>query len=197
MTTYFGKTGGSCFRERSPPSRRVDGHVIRSVIISWRRNIRVHARQRPPKMECEKNLILGTMDKSEILVLTGVDRLKQEGIMMNSTRWMQRVVLCGLLLTGLVGCSMIANPPVGQISQNDHAALATWYDKEAAQLRQKAEDMADMEAAYAKNPAYGQSIMAGIGKENFNQRCDALKAMYTKGAEEADQLAKKHRSMVK
>ena len=106
-------------------------------------------------------------------------------------------VVAAFMMMGIVACSMIASPPVGQISQNDHAALATWYDKEAAQLRQKAKDMADMEVAYAKNPAYGQSIMAGIGKENFNQHCDALKAMYTKGAEEADQLAKKHRSMVK
>jgi hypothetical protein len=47
MTTYFGKTGGSCFRERSPPSRSVDGHVIRSVIISWCRKIRVHGDSAP------------------------------------------------------------------------------------------------------------------------------------------------------
>jgi hypothetical protein len=106
-------------------------------------------------------------------------------------------VVAAFMMMGIVACSAVASPPVSQIASTDHAALATWYDKEAAQLRQKSKDMADMEAAYAKNPAYGQSIMAGIGKENFNQHCDALKGMYTKGAEEADQLAKKHRSMVK
>jgi hypothetical protein len=106
-------------------------------------------------------------------------------------------VVAAFMMMGIVACSMIASPPVGQVSQNDHAALATWYDKEAAQLRKKAKDMVDMEAEYAKNPAYGQSIMAGIGKENFRTHCDALNAMYTKAAEEADKLAQKHRSMVK
>ena len=148
-------------------------------------------------MECEKNLILGTMDKSEILVLTGVDRLKQEGIMMNSTRWMQRVVLCGLLLTGLVGCSMIANPPVGQISQNDHAALATWYDKEAAQLRQKAKDMELMAQRYRDHPALVASEGKHAPKIDVQQHCNNLVSLYTKSAEEADGLAQMHRAMVK
>ena len=116
---------------------------------------------------------------------------------MSSKQWIQRGVLCGLLLTGVVGCSMVSSPPASQIAPTDHAALATWYDKEAAQLRLKAKDMADMEVVYGKNPAYGQGMMAGIGKTSFNEHCDALIAMYTKGAEEADQLAKKHRSMVK
>ena len=51
-------------------------------------------------------------------------------------RWIQRGVLCGLMVGGLVGTAMSAGPPVGQIAANDHAALAAWYDKEAAQLRQ-------------------------------------------------------------
>jgi hypothetical protein len=106
-------------------------------------------------------------------------------------------VVAVFMMMGIVACSMVSSPPVGQIAQNDHAALATWYDKEAAQLRQKAKDMADMEVVYGKNPAYGQGMMGGVGKTSFNQHCDALIAMYTKGAEEADQLAKGHRSMTK
>ena len=106
-------------------------------------------------------------------------------------------VVAAFMMMGVVACSMVGSPPGGLVAQNDHAALATWYDKEAAHLRQKAKDMVDMEVAYAKNPAYGQSIMGGIGKEDFRTHCDALKVQYTKAAEEADQLAKKHRSMVK
>lgn len=107
-------------------------------------------------------------------------------------------VVAAFMMMGMVACSMVSSPPMDQIAHNDHAALATWYyDKEAAQLRKKAKDMVDMEVEYAKNPAYGQSIMAGIGKENFRTHCNALNAMYTKAAEEADQLAKTHRSLVK
>ena len=70
-----------------------------------------------------------------------------------SKRWIQRSVLCGLLLGGSVGCSMVSSPPVSQIAQNDHAALVTWYDNEAAQLRQKAKNMEEMKVAYRNNPA--------------------------------------------
>ena len=52
-----------------------------------------------------------------------------------SKQWIQRSVLCGLLITGVVGCSMVGSPSVGKIAPTDHAALAAWYDKEAAQLR--------------------------------------------------------------
>jgi hypothetical protein len=112
------------------------------------------------------------------------------------TQWIQRGVLCGLLLGGIVGCSIVGSPPVDQVAKNDHAGLAAWYDKEATDLRQKAKDMADMKAYYAKNPAFGDS-MTGEGKRGFAQHCDSLIGMYSKGAEEADQLAKAHRSMTK
>jgi hypothetical protein len=114
-----------------------------------------------------------------------------------SKRWIQRSVLCGLLLGGLGGCAMVASPPVGQIAQNDHAALAAWYDKEAAQLREKSKDMADMAVMYRKNPAYAHSAMGGSHKASIEQHCDALVDMYAKSAEEADQLAQEHRSMLK
>ena len=89
-------------------------------------------------------------------------------------QWIQRGVLCGLLLGGVVGCATVASPPVGQIAQNDHAALATWYDNEAAQLRQKAKGMEEMKVAYRKNPGYDHSVMGGAHKQGIVQHCDTL-----------------------
>jgi hypothetical protein len=112
-------------------------------------------------------------------------------------QWIQRGVLCGLLLGGVVGCATVASPPVGQIAQNDHASLATWYDNEAAQLRQKAKGMEEMKVAYQKNPGYDHSVMGGAHKQGLVQHCDTLSALYMDGAKEADALAREHRSMVK
>lgn len=111
-------------------------------------------------------------------------------------RWIQRSVLCGLLLGGLVGCAMIASPPVGQIAPDDHAALAAWYDKQAAQLRQSAKDEMAMAEAYRKNPGY---ITRGVvsPKVDMIQHCEASAGMYTKAAEEADLLAQGHRDLLK
>ena len=111
-------------------------------------------------------------------------------------RWIQRGVLCGLLLGGVVGCAMIAHPHVDQIAADDHAALATWYDKEAAQLRQSAKDEMAMAEAYRKNP--GHSTRGVVSpKVDFIQHCEAIAGMYTKAAEEADLLAQGHRDMLK
>ena len=114
-----------------------------------------------------------------------------------SKRWIQRSVLCGLLLGGSVGCSMVSSPPVSQIAQNDHAALATWYDNEAAQLRQKAKSMEDMKVAYQNNPGLEHTTMGGSHKAGFIKHCDTLAALYMDGAKEADALSREHRSMVK
>ena len=117
--------------------------------------------------------------------------------MMISKRWIQRSLLCGLLLGGVVGCSMVGSHPVGQIAQSDHAALVAWYDKEAAQLRQKSKDMEEMKVAYRKYPSVAHSAMGGSHKASIEQHCDNLAALYTKEAEEADELAREHRSMLK
>ena len=114
-----------------------------------------------------------------------------------SKRWIQRSVLCGLLLGGLGGYAMAASPPVDQIGQNDHAGVAAWYDTEAANLRQKVKDQTAMREMYRKNPAYAHSAMGGSHKTDAVQHCDALVDMYTKASEEADQLAQEHRSMLK
>ena len=74
VTAYLGKTARSCFRGRSPPSRSVGwtrDQICNRQLAQEHKGPRETA---PSKMEYE-NLILGTMDKNEIQVLTGVDRL--------------------------------------------------------------------------------------------------------------------------
>ena len=117
--------------------------------------------------------------------------------MMISKRWIQRSVLCGLLMTGVVGCSMVGSPPVGQIAPTDHAALVAWYDKEAAQLRLKAKDMEMMAKRYAENPHLAHIEGKSSPKFNMVEHCSNLVGIYTKGAEEADELSRGHRSMMR
>ena len=112
-------------------------------------------------------------------------------------RWIQRSVLCGVLLGGVAGCSMVGHPSVGQIAISDHVALATWYDGEAAQLRQKAKDHAELAVAYRKDPSVGTSVRVGHHIVEFGPHCDALAEMYTKAAEEADEISRGHRDMLK
>lgn len=111
-------------------------------------------------------------------------------------RWIQRGVLWGVVLGGLVACAMIASPPEGLIAKNDHAALAVWYDKEAVHLRQHAKDMMVMVAEYRKNPDITTRGVVS-SKIDLVQHCEGLAGMYTKAAEEADLLAKGHRDMLK
>jgi hypothetical protein len=109
---------------------------------------------------------------------------------------MRRGILWGLVLGGLVACAMIASPPEGLIAQNDHVALATWYDKEAAHLRQHAKDMMVMAEEYRKNP--GPSTRGVVPpKIDLLQHCESLVGIYTRAAEEAELLAKGHRDMLK
>ena len=117
--------------------------------------------------------------------------------MMSSKQWIQRGVLCRLLLTGLVGCSIVASPPVSQIALTDHAALTAWYDKEAAQLRQKAKDMELMAQRYREHPALVAIEGRHAPKTDVQLHCNNLVSLYTKSAEEADGLAQMHRGMVK
>jgi hypothetical protein len=121
----------------------------------------------------------------------------KEGIMTMWKQWIQRGVLCGLLLGGLVAFATPASAADPMPAITDHAGMAAWYDKEAASLRQKAKDMAVMQVEYGKNPAFVQA-MAGVGaKTNIPQHCEQLISSYTKAAGEADQLAKVHHAMMK
>ena len=114
-----------------------------------------------------------------------------------SKLWIQRGVLCGLLMMGVVGCSTPGNPPVGMIAQKDHGALAACYDKESAQLRQKAKDMERMQQRYIDEPHLYHMEGRTAPKFDMVQHCNNLIGIYTKAAEEADELARGHRSMVK
>jgi hypothetical protein len=109
---------------------------------------------------------------------------------------MRRGILWGVLLGGLVACAMVASPPEGLVAKNDHAALAAWYDKEAAHLRQHAKDMEVMAEEYRKNP---EPSTRGVvpPKIDLLQHCEELAGMYTKAAVEADLMAKGHRDMLK
>jgi len=111
-------------------------------------------------------------------------------------RWIQRSVLCGLLLGGLAACSMIEHPSVDQVAPGDHAALAAWYDKEAAQLRQSAKDELAMAESYRKNPNFTHNVGRPDRMSNMTQHCETMAAMYTKAAEEAENLAQDHRDIM-
>ena len=117
------------------------------------------------------------------------------------TRQIQRGVLCGLVLGGLAACSMIEHPPVDQISSDDHSKLSTWYEQEAAQLRQSAKDELAMAEAYRQksgNVAKSDSTKSAASrKTDLVQHYETLAEMYMKAAEEADQLANEHRNILK
>lgn len=111
--------------------------------------------------------------------------------------WIQRSVMCGLLLGGLVAFATPASAADSMPAITDHAGLATWYEKEVTTNRQKAKDMEAMKAAYASNPGFVQG-MAGVGgKTDIPRHCELLIQSYTKAAEGSEQLAKVHRAMVK
>ena len=92
--------------------------------------------------------------------------------MITQKRCIWHSILWGVVLGGLVSCAMIASPPIGEIAQNDHAALAAWYDKEAAHLRQHAKDMMVMAEEYRKNPSRTHSTGGNLPQ---NRSCSALR----------------------
>jgi hypothetical protein len=110
-------------------------------------------------------------------------------------RWIQRNVLCGLVLGGLVAFATIASAE-GMPPATDHAAMAAWYDKDAAHNRQHAKDMHAQIELYKKDPSLSKSAVVGK-KIDFVQHCQGLAAGYTKAAEEDDLLAQGHRDMLK
>jgi hypothetical protein len=112
-------------------------------------------------------------------------------------RWIQRSVLCGLVLGGLVAFATIASaegmPPV-----TDHAAMAAWYDKEAANLRQNIQAMKATIEEYRKNPTILHPSKETVPhKVDAVFHCQSLINYYGKAAEEAEILAKEHRGMLK
>ena len=112
-------------------------------------------------------------------------------------QWIQRSVMCGLLLGGLVAFATPASAADPMPAITDHAGMATYYEKEAATNRQKAKSMEEMKAAYAKNPGFVQGMSGVGGKTDIPRHCELLISSYTKAAEEAAQFAKMHRDMMK
>lgn len=116
--------------------------------------------------------------------------------MITQKRWFMRGILWGVVLGGLVACAMIASAPEDLIAKNDHAALVSFYEKDAAHLRQHAKDMIMMAEAYEKRPGR-KSRGVVSAKVEFVQRCQTIAAMYNKAADEADALAEEHRAQLK
>ena len=111
-------------------------------------------------------------------------------------RWIQGSVLCGLVLGGLVGFSTITSASESKPAITDHAAMATWYAKEAANSRQQAKDMMAQIELYKTNPSLSKRDVVSK-KIDFVYHCEALASGYTKAADEADLLAEGHRGMLK
>lgn len=101
-----------------------------------------------------------------------------------------------LVMSVVAACAIITSPPRDLVEKNDHVALAAWYDKEAAHLRQHAKDLEAMAQTYEQNPG---PTTRGVEppKIDFASHARAEALLYLKAAEEADALAKGHRSMVK
>ena len=104
-------------------------------------------------------------------------------------QWIQRGVLCGVVLGGLGACSMVQHPAASQIASDDHAGQAVWHEQEAARLRTAAKDELAMADAYRKHP----SNM----KPDMIPHCESLAGQYNAAADTADKLAQAHRDMMK
>ena len=111
------------------------------------------------------------------------------------TRFINMLIL--LVALELSACSFVATPPGELFARNDHRALATWYENEAARLHQKAKEMDQMVEAYGKDPERAQRMMShGSPKVDFVQQCKILAGAYRHAATEAETLAKSHREFI-
>lgn len=116
--------------------------------------------------------------------------------MTSQKQWIRRGMLWAAIAGALVACAMIANPPQDLIAKDDHAALAVWYEKDAAHLREHAKDMLAMAEAYEKRPGRKSRGVVST-KLDFAEHCQVIADMYNKAAAEADALAEEHRAMLK
>jgi hypothetical protein len=109
-------------------------------------------------------------------------------------RWnLLRPLVSIVVMFGLVACAVIESPPSDLIAKDDHGALAAWYEKEAARLRWKAEEMRLMLDMYAR-PTYQSSPKES--KEELIAHCQRFIEHYTKAAEEAERMAQAHRAII-
>lgn len=98
-----------------------------------------------------------------------------------------------LVMFGLVACAASAGPPRDLIAKDDHAALAAWYTKQAADLRWKVEEMRLMLEMY-ETPSY-QPAPKG-SKAELIAHCQRFIEFYSKAAEEAERMALAHREII-
>jgi ribulose kinase len=73
----------------------------------------------------------------------------------------------------------------------DHEAIASYYEGQAKEARQKAEEHRKMGEAYKKG---GGALAA---KTHFHEHCEALTRSYNAEAKEYEALAASHRDMAK
>ena len=95
-----------------------------------------------------------------------------------------------LLTLLLLMLSCRSGPPDDLIIRNDHRGLAEWYDREAVQLRSKADNCRQRIRQY-EEPSFHPSPKET--KQELISQCDTIIKYYTHAADEADALAKIHR----
>ena len=83
-----------------------------------------------------------------------------------------------------------SGPPTDLIIRNDHRGLAEWYEREAVQLRSKADNCRQRIQQY-EDPLFQPSPKEN--KQELIAHCDTVIKNYTHAADEADALAKFHR----
>jgi hypothetical protein len=110
------------------------------------------------------------------------------------SRWnLLRFFVPILMMFGLLACADIKSPPSDLIANDDHAALAAWYSKEAADLRWKAEEMRHMREMYAK-PSYQPAPKES--KAELIAHCQRFIEYYSQAAQEAERMAQAHRAII-
>ncbi len=92
-----------------------------------------------------------------------------------------------VLYLGLAGCAGTA--PQRLIEQQDHAALVSYYLKEAQTLRQKAQEWEFMAEFYGLHP----ESYTKVEPAQHEAHCRAIAQSYRKAAKEAEALARMHR----
>jgi hypothetical protein len=99
-----------------------------------------------------------------------------------------------LVMFGLVACAVTGSPPRDLLAKDDHAALAAWYAKEAADLRWKVEEMRLMQDIYAA-PSYQPAPKES--KAELIAHCQRFIELYSKAVEEAERMAQAHREIIR
>jgi hypothetical protein len=112
------------------------------------------------------------------------------------------IVGMAVLALGIAGVLPGSRTPVAQAADiadqianaktpADHEAIAKWYDDQAKEAQDKADEHKKMGAAYKKEPG------AITSKTHFHQHCETLATNYAAEAKEYRALAAAHREMAK